>query len=78
MGIMAPNQPKTKSNADKIKDLRRKADQLRAAGLVASADRIERQLRQYSEVEQVKVKPMTPVEMKNQIKAAKATGQMKV
>ena len=77
MGIMAANQPKKKSNGEKIKDLRRKMDQLRAAGMLSAAGRLEQQLRQYSEVESIKVKPMTGQEMKKQMQAAKATGQMK-
>lgn len=75
MGIF--NQPRVISNSEKIADMQKKAEQLRAAGMFSSAERIEKQLRQYKPEQEEKVKPLSPKEIKKQIAGAKATGQAK-
>ena len=77
MGIFSPNQPKAKDAASKIRDLKRKIDQLRAAGFNGSAERLELQVKRYEHVSVEKVKPLSPGELKKQIQGAKATGQAK-
>lgn len=75
MGLFS--KPVVKSNVQKIADLERKIAQLRAGGLVSSAERLEKQLKQYKPEQNQKVKPLSPKEMKKQINGARAIGQAK-
>jgi hypothetical protein len=69
---------KNKGSGNKIQDLKHKIGQLRAAGMVSSAERLETQLRMYeTSTLKEKVKPLSPVELKRQVAGAKATGQAK-
>jgi tRNA-binding EMAP/Myf-like protein len=68
---------KVKSFDSKISDLKTKIAQLESAGMVASAERLKKELKRYDHVMYEKTKALSPAEMKATVKAYKAEGKIK-
>ncbi len=73
MGLFGDSQP-VRDYGSKVNELNTKIEQLEAHGMFASAARLRKELKKFDKEIIEKTKPMSVSDMKNQIRASKASG----